>query len=987
MSNRQKITDLETLNSQPDSNDYLVGVDTDDTTMSTNGTNKKIQAPLVAETPVRATTITTAGTTTTIQPTNSEITIFTGSSNQNVQLPPANSWNTGYSRKLIIKNESTGSLTTLRAESDTIDGETSVNVSSGSSLVLVCNGSDKWLRIFDRVEWVLSDYTDLDAALTAIGSTTGSLVIDTTATLTGATVIPSTLALRFIGAGLIDVQSFSLTVNGELDAPETQWLFDVTSGGSVIFAIGSVAKVWVDWFCETHDRYTDITDGVRAAYAAAAANTIPLQYGPGEYYHDTLFRVNKTHILGAGMRMTTINNFDGKDLFSWDHENAQGDTSTNAVADHFIGDFGVRFKGDTDTSDTLYSDRCGPGGENLANVVISRGERPATSYGASLSHGKIRNIWISADAPSNDNRMACITDIAFNYNIENVVCQSMGYGVIGQIRGVVRASSVSGANIVLDELPLKYTGDDVIVDDRLAVIYEEDDNPTETFVPRVGFRIATITGSGPYTVTLKDDAGNTLSFATSPSAVWVAPANTTTIEQGYDLGAIRCCRFTCSYCALSIYTATDMGLSDVAFFSNRVHMRIFNADFGGWFNSPKQNSSRCEAFGCYFEGPFNAASVNAVVKIEGSNHRMHAITIGNRIADSRFEVTGSNNVFTGCYLYCQIIVEGDNNVIEGTMPIPVSDSDRSYHKVRGANNKVIRTAFGSSGLTSTAVVNPVDAWDPALPVEFAGQDIDNDAFGPNAEAFTYWPTMFRFRNNIGMIYNTDFTVVRTDDQDVHNGMYMRLLTPVKSSGFFTEWLNSGRSIRFGSNGGKYPNIPPEVCIIAARVRLTSGCTPDTAEIRVSPWDSGAGTSHIGASASPAGRASIALPVSGTPENDWRVCYGIFDLSDYDGGAYFAVRLVGGGQVGFEMNWLRVIPMRQFLNSHKVITRELMIPRTGVTAHQQPDVAVDATGFHYQGTKVVGAQGAAVDDATGTGDIVAQFNTLLARLRAHGLISS
>ena len=38
-------------------------------------------------------------------------------------------------------------------------------------------------------------------------------------------------------------------------------------------------------------------------------------------------------------------------------------------------------------------------------------------------------------------------------------------------------------------------------------------------------------------------------------------------------------------------------------------------------------------------------------------------------------------------------------------------------------------------------------------------------------------------------------------------------------------------------------------------------------------------------------------------------------------------------------------------------------------------------------QVLGAQGAAVADATGAGDVVAQLNTLLARLRAHGLIST
>jgi hypothetical protein len=45
------------------------------------------------------------------------------------------------------------------------------------------------------------------------------------------------------------------------------------------------------------------------------------------------------------------------------------------------------------------------------------------------------------------------------------------------------------------------------------------------------------------------------------------------------------------------------------------------------------------------------------------------------------------------------------------------------------------------------------------------------------------------------------------------------------------------------------------------------------------------------------------------------------------------------------------------------------------------------GFQVGANKVIGAQGAAVADATGAGDVVAQLNTLLSRLRAHGLIAT
>lgn len=51
-------------------------------------------------------------------------------------------------------------------------------------------------------------------------------------------------------------------------------------------------------------------------------------------------------------------------------------------------------------------------------------------------------------------------------------------------------------------------------------------------------------------------------------------------------------------------------------------------------------------------------------------------------------------------------------------------------------------------------------------------------------------------------------------------------------------------------------------------------------------------------------------------------------------------------------------------------------------------AIGATGGLQVGAnKVVSVQGAAVADATGAGDVVAQLNTLLSRLRAHGLIAT
>jgi hypothetical protein len=77
------------------------------------------------------------------------------------------------------------------------------------------------------------------------------------------------------------------------------------------------------------------------------------------------------------------------------------------------------------------------------------------------------------------------------------------------------------------------------------------------------------------------------------------------------------------------------------------------------------------------------------------------------------------------------------------------------------------------------------------------------------------------------------------------------------------------------------------------------------------------------------------------------------------------------------------------NITTTITSPTTTPNVGVSLSLTPTfttVNVGVGGYKVSGTTVVGAQGAAVADATGAGDIVAQFNTWLARARAHGLIA-
>ena len=62
--------------------------------------------------------------------------------------------------------------------------------------------------------------------------------------------------------------------------------------------------------------------------------------------------------------------------------------------------------------------------------------------------------------------------------------------------------------------------------------------------------------------------------------------------------------------------------------------------------------------------------------------------------------------------------------------------------------------------------------------------------------------------------------------------------------------------------------------------------------------------------------------------------------------------------------------------------------TILSFHTDSGAAPDTNqGYMVNSVQVVGPQGAAVADATGAGDVVAQLNALLARARAHGLIDT
>ncbi len=93
----------------------------------------------------------------------------------------------------------------------------------------------------------LSDYSDFNDALDAIGSTETTLYIDADGSLSENETVPSTLRLVFINESILTIGStYVLTVNGPLESPPIQ-IFDITSTGNVVLG-GPTLEIFPEWW-------------------------------------------------------------------------------------------------------------------------------------------------------------------------------------------------------------------------------------------------------------------------------------------------------------------------------------------------------------------------------------------------------------------------------------------------------------------------------------------------------------------------------------------------------------------------------------------------------------------------------------------------------------------------------------------------------------------------------------------------------------------
>lgn len=99
-----------------------------------------------------------------------------------------------------------------------------------------------------------------------------------------------------------------------------------------------------------------------------------------------------------------------------------------------------------------------------------------------------------------------------------------------------------------------------------------------------------------------------------------------------------------------------------------------------------------------------------------------------------------------------------------------------------------------------------------------------------------------------------------------------------------------------------------------------------------------------------------------------------------------IRVNSGGDVSFHSD-VQFIPSVSIEHGDGSISRVWQSSTSGFNCFVDFNLVNSGTAYKVMGTQVLGARGAAVADATGAGDVVAQLNALLARCRTHGLIAT
>jgi len=144
-------------------------------------------------------------------------------------------------------------------------------------------GNKRWIRIGPKIDR-LTNYADLNTAITAIGATEQTLILDKPTTLTANATIPTTLHVIGMRNCQID-GSYTITINGPFEAGSYQ-VFG--SSITVSFGSGAIEEGYAEWWQEnTTPGTTDMYTAIQAAVTAFQGKGIKLKGLGTTYYVST----------------------------------------------------------------------------------------------------------------------------------------------------------------------------------------------------------------------------------------------------------------------------------------------------------------------------------------------------------------------------------------------------------------------------------------------------------------------------------------------------------------------------------------------------------------------------------------------------------------------------------------------------------------------------------------------------------------------------
>lgn len=156
-----------------------------------------------------------------------------------------------------------------------------------------------WSAVCTIVDGVLTRHASINAAITALGSTRGTIVVRDDTTVASNATVAATSTLRVENNAIITINTgVALVVNGTFEAGRVK-CFTLGGTGKAAFAKGAVLAVLPEWYGARADAAVDASTGTDNTTALAAAITATTEDAAGAVSIHELRLASGNYLTGA----------------------------------------------------------------------------------------------------------------------------------------------------------------------------------------------------------------------------------------------------------------------------------------------------------------------------------------------------------------------------------------------------------------------------------------------------------------------------------------------------------------------------------------------------------------------------------------------------------------------------------------------------------------------------------------------------------------